>query len=151
MWSLTDPRLLRDVSAGDHLDDRQFEAGGEIPVALVMPRYAHDGTSAVPHHHVVGDPDRHRLPGAGIHGTETGEDPRFARIGTRSLDVALPRRLLAVTLDCFSMIVIGEFAHERMLRRQNAESGTEQGVRSSGEDFQFLIRIDDVEGCIGTV
>ena len=82
VWAFPDPGLLADISAGDHLDDRQFEASGKIPVALIMPRHTHDGAGSVSHQDVVCDPDRHRLPGTGIHRMRTDEDPALAGICT---------------------------------------------------------------------
>ena len=46
-------RALRAVGRRDHLDDRQAVLGGELEVALVVPRYGHDGAGAVGHEHVV--------------------------------------------------------------------------------------------------
>ena len=41
----------------DDFDDRQAELRGKLPVALVVARYAHNGTGAVAHEHIVRNKD----------------------------------------------------------------------------------------------
>ena len=123
---------------------------GELPVALVVARNAHDRTGAVPHQHVVGDPDRHLLLIARIDRIGPGEDPRLPRICPGTLDLALESGLGDIGIDRFSLFIGGDHADEGMFRRKHAEGRAEHRVGASGEDLQFRFVPVDGEGGIGT-
>src|SRR5207249_1641838 len=71
----------------DSSDNRQLECFGEFPIALILPRYSHDGPGAVTHEDVIGDPDRHVPSCRRVEGITPGERAAFARL-TPSLNIA---------------------------------------------------------------
>jgi len=82
--------LLGDVAALDHLDDGDMERGGEVPVALVVARNAHDDAGAVAHQNVVGDEHRHDLAVGGVDDLDAVEaDAGLVLIELAALEVAL--------------------------------------------------------------
>src|SRR5438270_12335410 len=72
------------VARGDDPHNRQPEALSKLEITLVVPRYRHDGPSAILHQDVIGDPDRNRLTRCWIDCVRTGEHARL-------LAVHLPR------------------------------------------------------------
>ncbi|MNM83281.1 hypothetical protein D3C81_953380 [compost metagenome] len=117
MFSFSRISFLRQIAACDHLNDRQIKLLGEFVIALVMPRYCHDGTRTVTCEHVVGNPDRqlravHRIDRIGA-----GEYPSFLLRQIGALQVALARCLVLVSLHRFALGIRRDGLDQFMLRR----------------------------------
>ena len=92
--------FLRDVAALDDLDDGQAELRGEVPVALVVARNAHDDTGAVAHQNVVRDEHRHDLTGRGVDDLDAVEtNAGLVLVQLAALKVALAGGRSLIGLD----------------------------------------------------
>jgi hypothetical protein len=61
----------------DHAQDRQAVLGGEIEVALVVPRHGHDRAGAIIHQHEIGDVDRQVRAGERVRAVMPVSKPSF--------------------------------------------------------------------------
>ena len=103
----------------NHQPDFELVFFGELVVALVMRRHAHDRARAIIHQDVVGDPDRHLLAAERI----DGEAMRIHAMLFDLADVARFFRfpLLGDQLLHFlaqQLVVMGKVGDQRMLRRK---------------------------------
>ncbi len=120
----------------DHGNDGQAELESKGEVTLIVRGHPHDRAGPIPHHHVVGDPDRdagavHRIDGVG-----TGEDARLLLLGTQALDLTLPCGLDSIVVNGVIVSGLGDLLHERVLGGQHHKGGTPERVRACGEDHQ---------------
>ena len=107
----------------------------EFVVALIVGGHAHDGSGAVFHENVVGDPDGHFLAVERVDGVASGVDS----VLLDSADVAdfFGLALFADELIDFGAQVAmgrGETGDDGMLRRELYGGGAEDGVYARGED-----------------
>ncbi len=121
----------------DHGNDGQPEPEGEGKVAFIMSRYPHDRTGPIPHHHVVGDPDRDASSIDRIDGIGAGEDARLLLLGAQALDLALPCGLNTIVVDGVIVSGLSDLLHERMFGRQDHKGGAPERVRACREDHQI--------------
>ena len=105
-----------------------MEFPGEFQIAVVVRRDGHDGSGAVAGQHVVGDPDRDHFVVDRIHRESPGEDPGLFLGQVGALQIALGRRLLAVSLDGFPAFRRHDFRQQFVFRRQDHIGRSEQGV-----------------------
>src|ERR1039458_8961778 len=122
------PRLHRDVTATDHLDDAQVVSAGKLPVPLVVPRHRHDRPGAVAAEHVGGGPDRDLLAGEWMHGDRAEVDAH----GEVRLGVGRGQRR-APLLHGGTAVLPDEVGELRMIRADHQEGGAEEGVGAGGE------------------
>ena len=114
---------------------------GELVVALVVRRHAHDGAGAVVQQDVVGHPDGHALAVERIDGVEAGEDafllqradvarfPGLALVGEQLVDSGLQ---LGIERD--------QVGDQRVLGRELHRGGSHDGVDARGEDRDLVAR-----------
>ncbi len=147
---LGDKGFFRHIAALDHLDDGQVELHGELPVALVMARHAHDAAGAVAHEDVVRDKDRNRSAVHGVDGTDAMEaDTGFVLIQLAALEVGL---LGCGGLIGGNLIPVGEdglpLLKDRMLGRDDHIGHAVKGVGTGGVDGNLVAvghREDDLD------
>ena len=99
-----------------------------------MRGHGHDGTGAVAHEHVVGDPDGNALVVHRVDGVSTGEDAGLLLRQLGALQIALPRGLFAILLDGGELLLARDFIHEAMFGSEDHVSGSKQRVGPCGED-----------------
>ncbi len=98
-----------------------------------MRRDGHDRARAVPHQHVVGDPDRDLLAVDGVDRVAACEDAVLLLL------LALDRRARTGMANVLAHLLgVGQLRDQRMLRRQHEERGAEERVGASREDRQLL-------------
>ena len=120
--------------------DRQPVLDREVVVALVVGGNGHDRARAVPHQHVVGDPDRDLLAVDGVDRVAAREDAVLLLL------LALDRRARAGMAHVLAHLLgVGQLRDEGMLGRQHEEGGAEERVRSGREDRQLLTGSGDAE------
>ncbi len=122
----------------DDAPDRQAEPLREREVALVVGGHGHDRARAVAGQHVIGDEDRDRLAVDGIDRVRADGDTGLLAIGRQAVDLRPPAGLLDVRVDFGALIGCRQYGHERVLRREDHERGTEQRVGPRREDAQGL-------------
>ena len=132
-------------------DDRQVELDGEVPVALVLARDAHDRARAVAHQDVVGDPDGDRLSGRGVRGERAGEHAGLVLRQVGALEFGLVRRFVDVGVDGGALFAGRDPGNERVLRRQYAVGGAEERVRPGREHGKALVGAGDRHPDLGAV
>ena len=119
-----------------HLNDRQVEMTSEGEVAAIVCRHGHNGTCAVTHQYVVGNPD-------GQFGTSNGVDAVCTREGAThfaylSHTLALTAILGAgdVFLHLSTLLRRGDFRNQLMFRSQHHESSAKQSIRTGSEHLK---------------
>src|SRR2546427_106777 len=117
----------------DHLADGEAELTGELEVALVVRGHGHDGAGAVLHEHVVGDPDRDRLPGRRIAGVGAEEDTRLGLVADFARDDVLALHLPLVGLHRDALLHGDQLLDQRMLGGKHEVRGAEHRVGAGGE------------------
>ena len=135
------------ATTGTHLDP---VALCECVVALVVRRHGHDRARAVSHQHVVGHPDRDGLTVDRVDRETPREDPVLLLLLPFHLG-ARGRSPHVIEHRCFVLGARDELRHQRVLRREDEERGTEQRVRPGREDGQLLPALRDAEDDAGTV
>ncbi len=106
-------------------------------VSLVVSGHRHDRPRAVPHQHVVGDPDRDRLAVDGVDGEPPREDAVLLLL--LALDLGACGRATDVVEGLRFVLGAGdECRHVGMLRRQDEEGRSEERVGPGREDGQLL-------------
>ena len=126
--------LLRDVAALDDLDDGDTERLGEVPVALVVARNAHDDTGAVAHQNVVRDEHRHDLTGRGVDDLDAVEtNAGLVLIELAALKVALAGGGSLIGLDLVPVLdEILPLLEHRVLGRNDRVGHAEEGIDARG-------------------
>ena len=110
-----------------------------------MGGHGHDGAGAVVAQHVVADPDRDALLGDGVDGERAGED------AAHLLDFGLPLALGAVLGPrhvCLHLSLLlrgGDMLNHLVLRTQDHERHTEDGVRAGGEYLEGSLTLDPLD------
>ena len=148
---LCDEGFLGHVAAGDDLDYRQAELGGKLPVALVVPRNAHDDTGAVAHEDVVGDEDWQILVSYGVYGLDAVEpDAGLVLVQLAALKIGLAGGLGLIGLN---VAPVGDMRlpllEQRVLGRDDHIGRTEQGVGTGGVNGDFVADVG-LEGYLRT-
>ena len=128
------------VAAGHHFDNGQIELLGEFPVALVVGGHGHDGTGAVAHQDVIGNPHGNLPAVDGVDGPDAlNLHAGLVLVQFRAFEVAFAGGLGPIGSD---FVVIGDevlmLFQQRMLRRHDHIGGAEEGVRPGGEDAQLV-------------
>jgi hypothetical protein len=137
---------------GNNLDDGDLELGGKFMVPLVMGGYCHDGSGAVTHEHVVGDPHRNFLAVDGVDAVGAcGYTALFlGEVG--SVEVALECGLADVVLDRVLILRGGDLLNDRVLGRDDHVGGAEKGVGAGGVYVEGLaIGAVDLELNLGSL
>ncbi len=117
--------------------DRKLVLRGESPVPRVLGGHGHDGSGPVPHEHVVGHVDGHRVAGERIDDAAAGEGTALAqrdRITLRhALDVGGSSGPRAQRVDGLALGGGGQRIDERVLGRHHGIGHAEAGVRAGRE------------------
>ncbi len=123
----------------DHRPHRQAVLPGEGEVPLVVGGDGHHRPGAVLHEHVVGHPDRHRLPVDGVHHRGSGVEAGLLQVGVGLAGGALVLHLPHLGQEPLPVRVPGqEFLHQRVLGGQDHVGHPAQGVDAGGEAFHRL-------------
>ena len=146
---LGERRVCVVVGTGDHAHDGQGKLLRELEIALVVTRYAHHGTGAVFHQHVVGDPDRDRLTRGRVDGDGAGEDAGLLLVHLPRDDVLRPGAL-QVGVDRGAPGGRDDLRHQRMLGGEHDPCGAEDRVGARGE-HRDVVRVRDAEGDVRAV
>ena len=143
--------LLGDVAALDHLDDGDMECGGEVPVALVMARNAHDDAGAVAHQNVVGDEHRHDLAVGGVDDLDAVEaHAGLVLIELAALEVALAGGGLLIGGDLVPVLDKGlPLLEQRVLGRDDRVGHAEERIHTGGIDGDIVLGVG-LEGDLRT-
>ena len=147
---LCDEGFLRDVAAGDDLDDRQAELRCEVPVALVVTRNAHDDTGAVAHEDVVGDEHRN---GRAVHGVDgvyaVKAHAGLVLVELAALEVGLAGSGFLIRFDlapvCYAVFPLVE---QRVLRGNDHVAHAEERV-GTGRENRYVVADIGLEGDLG--
>ena len=146
-------RFVLDVSPGDDFDNRQPEAPGEAPVALVVSGHRHDRTGAIGNQDVVRQPDRDLLLVGRVHGGHALERDagNFLR-QVRAFDLALVRGGVYVGADFVGVRdAVHQFPNKRVLRRQDHIRRAEDRIGPGRVDFDRLVPPGDGKGDLRAV
>ena len=129
------------IAALDNLDNVDTKFLGEIIVSLVMCRYRHDRAGTISHHYIVCNVDRDLLAIYRVYALKSLDAYTcflFYKLG--SLELSLLRTLFTVSLDRIHVCdAVSILVDQRMLRCDNHEGYTEQGIWSGGVNLQCLI------------
>ena len=148
--TVTDVRLLCNVTTCNNLADWQTEGSGELVVALIVGRDSHDGTGAVANQDVVGNEYRHLFAADRVGGVSAQEDAGLLLV-LLALQVGLGGNCGAVSGDGLGWGFLAEgpalihtlvgtttgfnqLIHQLVLRSEHHVGGSEESVRASGED-----------------
>jgi len=127
--------IERVVPLTDDRDDVEAILPGEVEVALVAAGHAHDGTGAVVHEDVVGDPDGRGSTVDRVDDVAPREDAVLLAGGALAVD---GRDLLRGGLELIEVLLVlgagDELGCERALGREEEERHAEERVRTRGED-----------------
>ena len=134
----------------NHLNDRQVEDAGEFVVAAVVRRHGHDGTRAVGHQHIIGNPDRDRPSIDGIDGEGAGEYAGFL-VGLGAFLLAEIFRAIDVDAHGGGLFGSGEFIDQGMLRREHHVSGAEQRIGPRGVNGEISAGAGNGETHVGAL
>ena len=135
---VADREVVRRFGRRDDRDHRQAVFAGEVEVALVVAGTAEDRARAVLHEHEVGDEDGQLL--ALDEGVQRDERRQVAL-----LLGPLDRRLAGAEGVAFgdergeAGVIGGELVGERVVGRDGAERGTEDGVVPRGEHVEPVV------------
>ena len=109
---------------------------GECPVARVVGRHCHDGTSTIAGKHVFGNPDRDVLASDRIHCISAREDTcHLMTCLTFTLGLALAR--IEVSIDGSFLVGCSDHLHILAFRSEHHESHSEHCVGTGCEDGEF--------------
>ena len=100
---------------------------------MVATRHGHDGAGAIPHEHIVGDPDRNLLAGNRVGGGCTDVDAGLLAGGILAVDVVLGSCGFAISGNGIGLFWRGQFIDQRVFGRQHHEGCAEQRVGSGRE------------------
>ena len=123
---------------GDDLDDRDIEFLRKLKVAVVMSRYAHDGSRTVIGQHVVGQPDRRLCAIQRIDGIASGEYAGFFLV-LQTVHIGFHGGLIDITIHRLFRLRRGQRSRQRMFRSQNHEGCAIKGIRSGGINGDLLL------------
>ncbi len=125
----------RTIDRLDDLHDGKVVLGGELEVALVVGRDAHDGAGAVVGQDVVGHPDRNLRAVIGIDGEAAGGNAVLLD-GSQVAGFASLLLLLQQFVHLRLQLGVGsrESRHQRVLWRQLHAGRAEDGVHAGGEN-----------------
>ena len=115
--------------------NRQLKFFRELKITFVMRGHGHDGSGAVAHHDVVGDPDGDLLFVHGVGGKSAGEDAGLFLRQFRALHVGFASCLFSILLNSRELFLCYDLIYKRMLRREHHVCGTKQRIRTCGEYF----------------
>jgi len=134
--------FLRDVAAFDDLDDGKRELRGEVPVALVVARHAHDGAGAVGDEHVVGDENGDLRVVDGIDALDALQaDAGLVLVEVGALKIRLAGGLVNIGLDLGVVLdLILPLFKIRMLRREHHVGDAEKRIAAGRIDGQLVAR-----------
>jgi len=125
------------LSGENHLADGEIEGRGELPVPSVVGWDRHDGPGSIAHQDVVGNPDGDALAVDGVDGVPPREDPGLLLL-LLALHLAAGARPGHVLVHRGLVFGRGQGVDQGMLGSQHHVGGTEKGVRTGGEDPQFV-------------
>ena len=94
----------------------------------------HDGSSAVAHHDVVGNPDGDFFAVDGVDGVGSGGDSAFVFVEVAALEVGFAGAGFLIRFDCFGLFGRGDVCDQGVLGSENHVGGSEEGVGTGGED-----------------
>ena len=127
--------------------DRQIVFLGELEVALVVRRDAHDDAGAVCEQHVVADKDGHTVSVQPVDRVGAGEHARLDLLGRHAFDLGLAARLVHVGLDLGPVLRRRQPVHQRVLWGQHDERHAEDRVDARREGSQRRL----IEAVLGYV
>ena len=129
---------------GQDLPDAVF--GSEHPVTMVAGGHAHDGAGPVIHQYVVGDPDLYLFAGQRMDAVHARVHAQFFRFTGGPFDIGGVLHLIAESFQFgFLRVVLQQFFHHGMFRRDDHESNAVDGIRTGGVHHQFLVQAGHVE------
>ena len=139
--------LLGHVAAGNHLDHRQAEFMGKLPVARIVRRNRHNRAGAVGDQYIVGHPDRDLAAVDGVDGGDAVQaHAGLVLVQLRALEVGLLGRLLLIGTNRIDVLdEIRVLFDDGMLRGDDHVGRTEERIRARGVDAQGLIQSLDLE------
>ena len=148
---LGDEGFLRHVAAGDDLDDRQAELRGELPVALIVARNAHDDAGAVAHENVVRDEHGQCLVRHGIHDLDALKtDAGLFLVELAALKIGFMRSLFLIGGHG---VPVGDvrlpLLEKRVLRRDDHVRRAEERISAGGIDGDVVTDVG-LERDLGT-
>ncbi len=110
-----------------------------------MTRNSHDGAGAIPHKHVVCNPNGYPLPIGGIDGMSADKDAGFFTIQRLAFDFTFGDGHFNVISHPVSMLIGGEFLHKRMFWSQHHKRCAIECIRARRKNFNFVIVTVDFE------
>ena len=131
--------------------NRELEFCGEFKIALVVGRNGHDGSGAVAHQNVIGDPNRYLFSINRIDPISPGEDAGFFLVEFGPLQIALGRNGRLVFFHSVFLCGGGDALHQRMLGRENHVGRSEKRIRTGGENLHVALGIFYLEFYQGTL
>ena len=127
----------------DHCGHGQSVFAGEFPVPLIVGGHRHDGTRAVVHEHIVGDPDRDGFTGEGVTGAQPGIHAQLLDLGNIRFR---NRHLFTVRYEGRQLWVLCRKGQcDGVFRGQTDVGHSVQGVRSGRVDLDS-VQVGD--GCL---
>ena len=142
--------FLRHITARNNFADGHRVGAGELPVSLVVRGDCHDRPSTVGHEYIVGDPDGQPFVVHRIDGIAAGEHPGLLFLKILTLQIALACRRLSVGQHLSTSLPNSHYVHQRMFRRKHHISGTEERVRTGGEDTNVALHTNEGKLHLGT-
>ena len=115
-----------------------------------MRGHCHDGTRAVTHQDVVGDPDRDLFFVHGIDGVGSRKNAGLLFCQLGALKVALASGLFAIQFHCGHLLFADQFIDQTMLWCQHHVGGAEECIWTGGEDGDGFVNAIDFELHLGT-
>ena len=125
---------------GNDLDDREIELFREGKVSVIMCRNAHDGAGTIIRQYIVGGPDRNLRAIQRIDRISSGKYTGFILIrDCHAVYVRLVGCILNILFHCFSGLIRRQTLCQGMLRAENHEGCTIEGVRAGRINLDLLI------------
>jgi len=143
--------LFLEITALNYRNERQTEMTGKCVVTAIVSRNGHNGTRTISGQNVITDIDRNLFPVEGVNGIGSGKLAANPFGVGHTFPFGTFFGFGQVGLNRLLIFRGGELLYQLVFWSQHHKGDSENGIRASGKDLQFLVSSLQTKKELGTL